>query len=51
MLVRFMLLGYGLLSLALAFHLGQSLSFYPEGWLFDCAYGGAYWYEYKGVAQ
>ena len=50
-MVRLMLTGYVLIAIAASFHVGNSMTFYPEGWLFDCAYGGAYWYEYKGVAQ
>jgi hypothetical protein len=49
MLVRFMLLGYFLLSLWGAFALGQSTFFYSDGILIDTPYI-TYWLDY-GVAQ
>ena len=49
MLVRFMLLGYFILALMAAFHLGQSTFIYDEGILIDTPYI-TYWID-NGVAQ
>ena len=49
MLIRFMLFGYALIACAVSFHIGASLTFYPEGVVYDSPYV-TYWFDY-GVAQ
>jgi hypothetical protein len=49
MLVRSMLFGYAIIACAISFHLGASMTFFPEGALYENDYIN-YWLEY-GVAQ
>ena len=48
-MIRLMLAGYIALAIAAAFFIGQNVTVYPEGILWDCPYGSAYWYEYDNT--
>jgi hypothetical protein len=48
-MVRLMLTGYVLIAIAAAFFIGQNVTAYPEGILWDCPYGSAYWFEYDNT--